>query len=66
MSFTQRILLSMLAGIIVGITLNMAGSAIPWASEFLVNGVFYVVGAVFVAMLKLMVVPLVLVSLVWC
>ena len=64
MSFTQRILLSMLAGIIVGITLNMAGSAIPWASEFLVNGVFYVVGAVFVAMLKLMVVPLVLVSLV--
>ena len=64
MSFTQRILLSMLAGMIVGIALNMVGSAIPWASDFLVNGVFYVVGAVFVAMLKLMVVPLVLVSLV--
>ena len=64
MSFTQRILLSMLAGIVVGLALNMGGSVIPGTSEFLVNGVFYVVGAVFVALLKLMVVPLVFVSLV--
>ena len=64
MSFTQRILLSMLGGIVVGLALNMGGSAIPGTSEFLVNGLFYVVGAIFVAMLKLMVVPLVLVSLV--
>ena len=64
MSFTQRILLSMLAGIVVGLALNMGGSAIPEINEFLVNGVFYVVGAIFVALLKLMVVPLVLVSLV--
>jgi Na+/H+-dicarboxylate symporter len=63
-SFTQRILLSMLAGIVVGLALNMGGSAIPEINEFLVNGVFYVVGAIFVALLKLMVVPLVLVSLV--
>ena len=54
----------MLAGIVVGLALNMGGSAIPEINEFLVNGVFYVVGAIFVALLKLMVVPLVLVSLV--
>ena len=64
MSFTQRILLSMLAGVLVGIALNMFGPAVPGINAFLVDGLFYVVGAVFIAMLKLMVVPLVLVSLV--
>ena len=37
---------------------------VPWLYALLVEGVFYVVGAAFVALLKLMVVPLVLVSLV--
>jgi len=64
MSFTQRILLSMLAGVLLGIVLNMFGPALPGVNDFLVDGLFYVVGAIFVAMLKLMVVPLVLVSLV--
>ncbi len=64
MNFTQRILLSMLAGIVVGVALNMGGPLIPGLSQFLVDGLFYVVGSIFVAMLKLMVVPLVLVSLV--
>ena len=64
MSFTQRILLSMFAGVLVGIALNIFGPAIPRINEFLVEGLFYVVGAAFIAMLKLMVVPLVLVSLV--
>ena len=64
MSFTQRILLSMLAGALVGIALNMYGSGAGLLNDVLVDGLFYVVGAVFVAMLKLMVVPLVVVSLV--
>jgi len=64
MSFTQRILLSMLAGVLVGIALNMYGSGAGLVNDLLVDGLFYVVGAVFVAMLKLMVVPLVVVSLV--
>ena len=64
MNFTQRILLSMFAGVLVGIALNIFGPAIPRINEFLVEGLFYVVGAAFIAMLKLMVVPLVLVSLV--
>ena len=59
MTFTQRILVAMSAGVVVGVALNMFGSSVPAVSEFLVDGLFYVVGAIFVAMLKLMVVPLV-------
>ena len=64
MSFTQRILLSMLAGVVVGVALNVSAAALPSLNTFLVDGLFYVVGAIFLALLKLMVVPLVLVSLV--
>ena len=64
MSFTQRILLSMLAGIVVGIGLNASAGALPSLNAFLVDGLFYVVGGIFLALLRLMVVPLVLVSLV--
>ena len=54
----------MFAGVLVGIALNIFGPAIPRINEFLVEGLFYVVGAAFIALLQLMVVPLVLVSLV--
>ena len=64
MSFTRRILLSMLAGIAVGAALNASATVLPALNAFLVDGLFYVVGAIFLALLKLMVVPLVLVSLV--
>lgn len=64
MSFTRRILLSMLAGIVVGAALNASATALPALNAFLVDGLFYAVGAIFLALLKLMVVPLVLVSLV--
>lgn len=59
---TRRILIGLAAGMAVGIVLNLF--AIEWAvADFLVNGVFYVVGQIFLASLKLLVVPLVLVSL---
>ena len=64
MSFTQRILLSMLAGIVVGVALNASAGALPALNSFLVDELFYVVGGIFLALLRLMVVPLVLVSLV--
>jgi len=64
MSFTQRILLAMLAGVIIGVFLNVVGTNFQAANDFLVDGLFYVLGAIFVALLQLMVVPLVLVSLV--
>ena len=71
MSLTNRILLGMLGGILLGSLLNLIGhgsSLEPGLRRFiedgLVNGVFDVVGQVFVASLKLLVVPLVFVSLV--
>ena len=63
MSFTQRILLGMLAGIVTGVLLNsFAAGSVP-IQTFLIDGVFNVIGSIFVALLQLMVVPLVLVSL---
>jgi DAACS family dicarboxylate/amino acid:cation (Na+ or H+) symporter len=64
MSFTQRILLGMLAGIVVGVILNVVAGDNTAVQALLIDGLLRVVGTVFVALLQLMVVPLVLVSLV--
>lgn len=71
MSLTVRILIAMAAGLGVGILLNLASqqqwldsAIIGWVDEFVIVGVFDAVGRIFVASLKLLVVPLVFVSLV--
>jgi Na+/H+-dicarboxylate symporter len=71
MSLTNRILLAMAAGILTGSLFNLVlhSSATPafmltLTGDYLVGGLFDVVGRIFVASLKLLVVPLVLVSLV--
>jgi Na+/H+-dicarboxylate symporter len=64
MSFTQKILLAMVAGIVLGSLLSAFGSGAPFVQNVLVDGVFYVVGQIFFRLLQVMVVPLVLVSLV--
>ncbi|HKK52248.1 MAG TPA: dicarboxylate/amino acid:cation symporter [Myxococcota bacterium] len=59
---TRRILIGLASGLIVGVILEqrpLDGALHP----FLVDGVFYVGGQVFLASLKLLIVPLVLVSL---
>ena len=69
-SLTARIVIGMVAGLALGVSLNMlrthgldpqgwVGRALQ---SFLIDGLFYVVGAVFMASLKLLVVPLVFVS----
>lgn len=60
---TRQIVIAMLAGIVLGVAINQLGAA-PWMQNFVVDGLLHVVGSVFVAALKMMVVPLVLVSLV--
>jgi Na+/H+-dicarboxylate symporter len=60
---TVRIIIGMLSGLVVGLLLNLVGAK-GLLNELLVEGLFYVVGAIFIASLKLLVVPLVLVSLV--
>lgn len=71
MSLTNKILISMVAGILLGSLLNLmlgssgiADSARQFIQNFLIDGVFDLVGRVFVASLKLLVVPLVMVSLI--
>lgn len=73
MSLTNKILLGMVLGAIVGIMFNvlLGGPHAPPAQglglqlkTFLVDGLFDIVGQIFISSLKLLVVPLVFVSLV--
>ena len=69
MSLTNKILLAMIAGIFVGAGLNvflavLSESAVFLLNKYIVEGLFELVGQVFIASLKLLVVPLVLVSLI--
>ena len=71
MSLTNRILLAMVAGILTGSLFNLLlhGVSVPdlvqmVIADYLVGGLFDVVGRIFVASLKLLVVPLVLVALI--
>ena len=71
MSLTNRILISMVAGILMGSLLNlllhssgMSDAFRMIIDDYLINGLFDLVGRIFIASLKLLVVPLVLVSLI--
>ena len=71
MNLTNRILVAMVAGIALGsifnAVLNSGGVSEPTVvilNTYLIDGLFDVVGQIFVASLKLLVVPLVLVSLI--
>ncbi len=60
---TARIIIGLVAGLAVGLVINGAGP-VGLHQELLVDGLFNVVGSIFIASLKLLVVPLVFVSLV--
>ncbi len=68
MTLSTKILTGMVLGVLVGALLNVlsaeAGGFFANLSAWLVNSVFDVIGQIFVASLKLLVVPLVFVSLV--
>lgn len=61
---TVRILVAMAAGILLGILINLFLADVSWVQQWFTGGIFYVGGKIFVACLKLLVVPLVLVSLI--
>ncbi len=61
LSLTSQILLAMLAGIALGVLLNIVGN--DFIQQYIVNGIFNVIGKIFIAALKMLVVPLVFVSL---
>ncbi|MGB1867778.1 MAG: dicarboxylate/amino acid:cation symporter [Porticoccaceae bacterium] len=71
MSLTQRIVTAMILGLLVGALFNFLSSGdlapaglVAWLNLYLVDGLFDTVGQIFVRSLKLLVVPLVFVSLV--
>ena len=64
MNLTVRNLIGMVSGIVVGLLIQFSTSPEAWIQTFLVHGILDTGGTLFVASLRLMVVPLVFVSLV--
>ena len=62
-SLTFKILLGMGTGLVTGLVLSYLGNS-GWINSYLVSGVLDVGGKIFISSLKLLVVPLVFVSLV--
>ena len=63
LSFTQKILASMLLGALLGILLNNIDIYNSLINQYLSNGIFEVIGKLFVNSLKMLVVPLVFCSI---
>lgn len=64
MSLTGRVLLGMSLGIIAGFVFRTLLADVAFVHEYLVNGLLQVGGQIFIASLKMLVVPLIFVSLV--
>jgi len=66
MTLTQKVLWAMLLGIIVGLVINVGGwnSEGSFVQEYVVGGIFYIIGKMFITALKMLVVPLVFFSLI--
>lgn len=64
LSLTSRIVIGMLSGIIVGVLLQLTIADTPFVQIYLTEGLFKVVGEIFITSLMMLVVPLVFVSLV--
>jgi Na+/H+-dicarboxylate symporter len=65
-SLTTRVIIGMVLGIILGLTLNIAGlnSENSFINTYIVDGAFQVIGKMFINALKMLVVPLVFFSLI--
>lgn len=66
MNLTVKVIVGMALGIVVGLAINFSGlnSEGSFVQEFITNGLFHVVGKMFINALNMMVVPLVLFSLI--
>ncbi len=63
MSLTMKIMLAMGLGALLGIAINLFFKDSALVDQFVTGGILHVIGAIFVAALKMLVVPLVFVSL---
>lgn len=64
LSLTMKIMVAMVVGIVFGIILSTVGKDSLFVQNILIGGILKVVGTIFVKALKMMVVPLVFVSLI--
>ena len=64
MSLTTRVILGMIAGILTGFAIRTLFADSSFVDTYIINGLFEVGGKIFIASLKMLVVPLVFVSLV--
>ncbi len=63
LNLTTHIFIGMILGAITGLALNWMGNP-DWSQIWLTDGIFHVIGQIFVSLLKMLVVPLVFVSIV--
>jgi Na+/H+-dicarboxylate symporter len=61
---SNRILMAMGLGLVVGVILNFTVAEVTWVRGFVIDGVLATVGEIFVRFLSMLVVPLVFVSLI--
>jgi len=66
MTLTTKVLVAMGLGIIAGLVINLSGlnSEGSFIHEYVVGGLFYIIGKMFITALKMLVVPLVFFSLI--
>ncbi len=64
MSFTKKILIAMAAGVVIGIILNLSLSNDDVIRDFLISNIFETVGLLFLSLLKMIVLPLIFVSII--
>ena len=64
MSLTKKVLIGMAVGILTGFLIRSVFADVEFVHNYIVNGLFHVGGKVFIASLKMLVVPLIFVSLV--
>ncbi len=64
LSLSAKIFIAMITGLILGLTLQYGLGSPEWGETWLTGGIFFVIGKIFINLLKMLVVPLVFVSLV--
>ena len=64
MSLTKKVLIGMGIGILTGFLIRSLLADVAFVQDYIVNGLFYVGGKIFIATLKMLVVPLIFISLV--
>ncbi|NNE67416.1 MAG: dicarboxylate/amino acid:cation symporter [Pyrinomonadaceae bacterium] len=64
MSLTMKVLLGLILGLITGVIINTFFSDNVFIDTWLTNGIFHMIGAMFISSLKMLVVPLVTFSLI--